>query len=192
MRWPCGVRAWNSSTRASTRFPPELCKELTRGGDVRTIVDGIRAARAAGFPQIRINTVLMRTYNGDSLPSLVRFAAELGCEIRFIELMPFGEGAAIYDREFLSADEALQSLEAEFHESRPPAAAVRRHGGIGYRSTVASRRSASSPTFRIPFATAATERGSTAAAGSTPVCGPCMASICSRPTGPGGSTWCAR
>jgi GTP 3',8-cyclase len=97
----------------------ELCEELTRGGDVRTIVEGIRAARAAGFPLIRINTVLMRTYNGDSLPSLVRFAAELGCEIRFIELMPFGEGAAIYDREFLSADGAMQSLEEEFTNLGP-------------------------------------------------------------------------
>ena len=74
--------------------------------------------------------VLMRTYNGDSLPVLVRFAAELGCEIRFIELMPFGEGAAIYDREFLSAEEALNSLEAEFRISAA-CPAVRRHGGIG-------------------------------------------------------------
>jgi cyclic pyranopterin phosphate synthase len=107
----------------------ELCKELTRGGDLQTIVDGIRAARAAGFPQIRINTVLMRNYNADSLPQLVRFAAELGCEIRFIELMPFGEGAAIYDREYLSADEALQSLEAEFANlgPLPRSATARRH-----------------------------------------------------------------
>jgi cyclic pyranopterin phosphate synthase len=107
----------------------EKCKELTRGGDVRTIVDGIRAAHAAGFPLIRINTVLMRSYNGDSLPALVRFAAELGCEIRFIELMPFGEGAAIYDREYLSADEALQSLEAEFTNlgPLPRSSTARRH-----------------------------------------------------------------
>ncbi|MGO9115775.1 MAG: GTP 3',8-cyclase MoaA [Thermoguttaceae bacterium] len=107
----------------------ELCKELTRGGDVRSIVDGIRAAHAAGFRQIRINTVLMRTFNGDSLPSLVRFAAELGCEIRFIELMPFGEGAAIYDKEFLSADEALDSLEAEFANlgPLPRSSTARRH-----------------------------------------------------------------
>jgi cyclic pyranopterin phosphate synthase len=107
----------------------ELCKELTRGGDVRTIVGGIRAARAAGFPRIRINTVLMRTCNGDSLPALVRFAAELGCEIRFIELMPFGAGAAIFDREFLSADEALASLEARFTNlgALPRSSTARRH-----------------------------------------------------------------
>jgi cyclic pyranopterin phosphate synthase len=121
-----GVEFLNTSLDT---LSPELCRELTRGGDLRTIVDGIRAAYAAGFPQIRINTVLMRTYNGDSLPPLVRFAAELGCEIRFIELMPFGEGAAIYDREFLSADEALQSLEAEFTNlgPLPRSSTARRH-----------------------------------------------------------------
>ena len=129
MRRPCdhaGVEFLNTSLDT---LSAELCKELTRGGDVRTIVDGIRAAHAAGFPQIRINTVLMRNYNGDSLPSLVRFAAELGCEIRFIELMPFGEGAAIYNQEFLSADEALKSLEAEFTNlgSLPRSSTARRH-----------------------------------------------------------------
>jgi GTP 3',8-cyclase len=92
----------------------EACRELTRGGKVETIVEGIRAAHAAGFPLIRINAVLMRSYNGSSLPSLVRFAAELNCEIRFIELMPFGEGAAMFETEYVSADEALESLTAEF------------------------------------------------------------------------------
>jgi len=121
-----GVEFLNTSLDT---LSPELCKELTRGGDLLTIVDGIRAAHDAGFPQIRINTVLMRNYNGDSLPSLVRFAAELGCEIRFIELMPFGEGAAIYDREFLSADEALESLEAQFTNlgPLPRSSTARRH-----------------------------------------------------------------
>jgi len=121
-----GVEFLNTSLDT---LSPELCKELTRGGDVRTIVDGIRAAHAAGFPQIRINTVLIRNYNGDSLPSLVRFAAELSCEIRFIELMPFGEGAAVYDREFLSADEALESLEAQFTNlgPLPRSSTARRH-----------------------------------------------------------------
>jgi GTP 3',8-cyclase len=107
----------------------DLCRELTRGGDVRTIVAGIRAACAAGFADVRINTVLMRTYNGDSLPELVRFAAALGCEIRFIELMPFGEGEAIHEREYLSADEALERLEAEFPllGNLPGSSTARRH-----------------------------------------------------------------
>jgi GTP 3',8-cyclase len=39
----------------------EKCRELTRGGDLRAIVRGIRAAKEVGFTQIRINTVLMRT-----------------------------------------------------------------------------------------------------------------------------------
>ncbi len=107
----------------------ERCRELTRGGDLDSIVGGIEAARAAGFPQIRINTVLMRSYNGDELPELVRFAAKIGAEIRFIELMPFGEGLAIYDEEFLSAVEALERLQAEFPRlgSLPMSATARRH-----------------------------------------------------------------
>jgi cyclic pyranopterin phosphate synthase len=121
-----GVESLNTSLDT---LSADLCKELTRGGDVRTIVDGIQAAHAAGFPLIRINTVLMRTYNGGWLPPLVRFAAKLGCEIRFIELMPFGEGAAIYEREFLSAHEAMQSLEAEFSNlgPLPGSSTARRH-----------------------------------------------------------------
>ena len=36
------------------------------------------------------------------------------CELRFIELMPFGEGAAIYVTEYFSGDEALDSLKQAF------------------------------------------------------------------------------
>ena len=72
----------------------------------------------------------MRNYNGDSLPSLVRFAAELDCEIRFIELMPFGEGAALYDQEYLSADEALERWRPSLR-ILALCPGVRPRGGIG-------------------------------------------------------------
>jgi cyclic pyranopterin phosphate synthase len=45
---------------------------------------------------------------------LVRHAARCDCELRFIELMPMGEGAALYDEEFLGADEARAQLAAAF------------------------------------------------------------------------------
>jgi cyclic pyranopterin phosphate synthase len=89
-------------------------RRLTRGGNVKTVLAGIDAARAAGFGTIRLNAVLMRSVNGGCLDELVRMAAGYDCEVRFIELMPYGEGAAIYDEEFLSGDEALESLEQSF------------------------------------------------------------------------------
>lgn len=121
-----GVEFLNTSldTLSAEKFA-----RLTRGGNVQQVVEGIHAACAAGFPQIRMNTVLMRTYNSDELPALIRFAAEIGCEVRFIELMPFGEGAAIHDREYYSADEAMERIEAEFDclGPAPGSATARRH-----------------------------------------------------------------
>lgn len=93
---------------------PESFRELTRGGNVNAVLDGIQAAREAGFGKIRLNAVLMRNVNGNHLGELVCMAARFDCEIRFIELMPFGEGAALYDDEFFSGDEALESLQRSF------------------------------------------------------------------------------
>ncbi len=89
-------------------------RRLTRGGNLNTVLAGLDAARAAGFAPIRLNAVLMRSVNGSRLAELVSLAAKRDCEIRFIELMPYGEGAAIYDEEFLSGDEALESLQQSF------------------------------------------------------------------------------
>ncbi len=93
---------------------PESFRDLTRGGNVDAVLEGIRAAREAGFGKIRLNAVLMRNVNGDHLDELVCLAAHFDAEIRFIELMPFGEGAAMYDTEFFSGDEALESLQRSF------------------------------------------------------------------------------
>ena len=98
---------------------PADFRRATRGGNVKTVLDGIAAARAAGFPLIRLNAVLMRHVNGSSLDELVTLAAQHDCEIRFIELMPYGEGAAIYDEEYLSGDEALESLQQSFEYLGP-------------------------------------------------------------------------
>jgi cyclic pyranopterin phosphate synthase len=63
---------------------------------------------------LKLNTVLMRSCNSAGLEGLVRTAAQFGCEIRFVELMPFGEGAALFAREFLPASEALAELKSRF------------------------------------------------------------------------------
>ncbi len=102
---------------------------LTRGGRLGAVLEGIRAARAAGFPRIKLNAVLMRSVNADRLEALVRTAAHFGAEIRFIELMPFGEGARLFDREYLSAREALERLRRSFAYlgPLPQSATARRH-----------------------------------------------------------------
>jgi cyclic pyranopterin phosphate synthase len=89
-------------------------EELTRGGRLDLVLAGIQAACKAGFRDMRLNAVLLRSINGDRLCEMVRHAANCGYELRFIELMPMGEGAKIYDEQYLSADEAREQLAATF------------------------------------------------------------------------------
>lgn len=102
---------------------------IARGGGLERVLEGIRAAREAGFDPVKLNCVLLETLNGRSLEDLVRFAARAGCEIRFIELMPLGEGARIFEAEYVPASEALRRLSAAFEHlgSEPPSATARRH-----------------------------------------------------------------
>jgi cyclic pyranopterin phosphate synthase len=93
---------------------PPRCRLLTRGGRLDDILDGIRAARRVGFQRTKLNSVLLRSVNGDHLDRLVRFAAEQGCEIRFIELMPYGEGRRLSAADWLPAEEALEQLGRAF------------------------------------------------------------------------------
>ena len=53
---------------------PETFRDLTRGGNVRAVLEGIAAAHEAGFNKIRLNAVLMRNVNGEHLDELVCLA----------------------------------------------------------------------------------------------------------------------
>jgi cyclic pyranopterin phosphate synthase len=104
-------------------------EELTRGGRLDAVLAGIRAACKAGFTDVKFNTVLLKSINGDRLCELVRHAARWGCELRFIELMPMGEGSGLYAEQFLSADDAHEQLAAAFEYLGPAAdtGTARRH-----------------------------------------------------------------
>jgi cyclic pyranopterin phosphate synthase len=86
----------------------------TGGARLDRVVRGVEAAREQGFSRLKINAVLLRSVNGDRLERLVALAAGLGCELRFIELMPLGVARAIYHRESLSAPEALDRISRRY------------------------------------------------------------------------------
>ncbi|MBR6377801.1 MAG: radical SAM protein, partial [Oscillospiraceae bacterium] len=49
---------------------PERYRSLTRGGELQRVLDGLAAAEAAGFRDIRLNTVLLGGVNEDELGEL--------------------------------------------------------------------------------------------------------------------------
>jgi len=73
---------------------PERFRELTRGGRVEEVLEGVDAALAAGLTPLKVNSVLRRTAWREDVPALLAYAARTGVEIRFIELMHTGTEAA--------------------------------------------------------------------------------------------------
>lgn len=69
---------------------PETFRKITRGGELTDVLNGIRAARDAGFDNIKINTVLLKGINEKDILDLIRLTKDEAIHVRFIELMPLG------------------------------------------------------------------------------------------------------
>jgi cyclic pyranopterin phosphate synthase len=106
-----GVRTANISLDTLNR---ELYRAITGRDLLSQTLDGIAAAKAAGFALIKLNTVLMRGRNEEDLADLVRFAAAENLLLRFIELMPVTLTDVLTDENFLPIAEAKRRLEGEF------------------------------------------------------------------------------
>ena len=61
---------------------------ITRRGELSEALDGIEAARDAGFETLKINTVLIGGFNDDEIRALAELTREQPVDLRFIELMP--------------------------------------------------------------------------------------------------------
>lgn len=83
---------------------------MARGGELQRTLDGIAAASVAGLAPIRINTVVMRGINDHEAEELIAYAFDLGCEPRFIELMPSGLAPEDYQRWYMSSSELRERL----------------------------------------------------------------------------------
>ncbi len=69
---------------------PRRFRELTRFGELSTVIAGIDAAVATGFQGIKLNAVILKGRNDDEVLDLVDFARQRGIDIAFIEEMPLG------------------------------------------------------------------------------------------------------
>jgi GTP 3',8-cyclase len=73
-------------------------QRLTRRPGLEQVVEGILAAKDAGFRPVKINAVAMRGVTEDDVVPLGLFARAHGLELRFIEYMPLDAGH-LWERE---------------------------------------------------------------------------------------------
>ena len=91
---------------------PERFSYITRRGNLEDVWAGIEAAEAAGFRNLKLDTVLIGGFNDDEIGDFLQLTLEHPWEIRFIELMPMGPCASWEKSCFLSAETVLQRYSA--------------------------------------------------------------------------------
>ncbi len=155
---------------------PEIFRQLSGGrGEIADVLAGISAAEAAGFTNIKFNTVVQRGVNEGQVMPLVQHFRGSGHVLRFIEYMDVGScngwtaQAVVPSRELLERISARWSLRALQPGYRGEVAArhafVDGHGEIGFVSSVSApfcgdchraRLSADGQVFTCLFAAAGT------------------------------------
>jgi cyclic pyranopterin phosphate synthase len=85
-------------------------KELTRIGELSTVLSGIQAAKAQNFNKIKLNAVIMKGRNDDEILRLAEFAIQEGLDISYIEEMPLGHVTHERAESYCSSDEVLAVL----------------------------------------------------------------------------------
>jgi GTP 3',8-cyclase len=113
---------------------PDRFRRLTRRDTHGQVLAGIESVRAAGWPGLKIDTVVIRGVNEDELVDLIEYGRGVNAEVRFIEYMDVGGATAWSRDQVVSRAEMLRVLE-------------RRYGSI---DPVLDESSAPADRFRLP------------------------------------------
>jgi GTP 3',8-cyclase len=107
--YDAGLRRINISLDT---LDPVRFREVSRRDGLERVIEGILAAKRAGFHPVKINAVAIRGITDHEVIPLAKFARQHGLEMRFIEYMPIGaeqwERSKVY-----FAHEIMEQLERE-------------------------------------------------------------------------------
>lgn len=88
---------------------PNIFREITRGGDLTQVLDGILAAKNSGIA-IKINMVALREQNQSDLMPMAEYCASNGFDLSVIETMPLGDGVTGRQDRYISIDDFIAPL----------------------------------------------------------------------------------
>ncbi len=92
---------------------PDVFKSITRG-NLDKVIQGLMAAKAAGFSPIKINMVVLRGVNDGEVEDMVEFCLEHGFTLRLIETMPMGDTGRKAVNDFVSLQDVRERLASRY------------------------------------------------------------------------------
>lgn len=106
-----GVRRINVSLDT---LDPQRFAAITGGGRLDKVLQGLTAAKDAGFAPIKINMVAMKGVNEDEIEAMVEFCATHGYTLRLIETMPMGTPGRSAAEQYLNLQDVRERLAKRF------------------------------------------------------------------------------
>jgi cyclic pyranopterin phosphate synthase len=97
----------------------ETFRRISRREGIQRVIDGIDAAIAVGFEQVRLNALAIRDLTENEIESLVEFAASRSLTMRFIEYMPLDADRQWSAGQVLTGSAILERLQQRFGRIRP-------------------------------------------------------------------------
>jgi len=95
--------------------------EMTRRDELARVLDGIEAAKEAGFAPVKINAVVQRGVNDDEIVDLATFGRERDVEVRFIEYMPLDASGHWVNEQVVTQDEIVAAIDGVYPLELMPA-----------------------------------------------------------------------
>ena len=83
---------------------------ITRRGELKDALCGIKAALDAGFEKIKINAVLIGGFNDSEAAKLAELTLKYPIDVRFIELMPMYDSGDFGPEAFIEGTKILEKL----------------------------------------------------------------------------------
>lgn len=96
-------------TLDSARF-----RRITRWGSLDDVWAGIEASERAGMTPIKLNAVVVRGFNDADVTELARLTINHPWQVRFIEMMPFGDVAGFAKEQIVTDEEIRARIADEF------------------------------------------------------------------------------
>ncbi|MBW2221498.1 MAG: GTP 3',8-cyclase MoaA [Deltaproteobacteria bacterium] len=93
---------------------PDRFREITRGGELSSLISGIEKANEAGMSPIKINVVAMKGFNEDEILDFAQLTKERNCQVRFIEFMPVGLKNGWKEERYLSCSSIKKIIQENY------------------------------------------------------------------------------
>jgi len=98
---------------------PDLFYQITKG-DLQDVIDAVEEAKNLGIEPIKINAVVIKGLNEGEALDFVEFGRKYQVEVRFIEMMPIGQGVIDWKEEMVEPLERVKRvIEEKYGELVP-------------------------------------------------------------------------